>query len=405
MQWWQDRSVLRRYVADLVAGELALLRPGLSPLHTNTWTDDLVLDDEGLGADSLELLTIASALNEALHLHRAGAEDYLLARRTLGGWLDTVTWCLERFDSEIGFRTSGSAGPPKLCVHPITRMEEETDFLSTLIGPRLRVVRVVPSHHIYGFLFTIMLPRKLGAEVVDMRHSLRLNLQPGDLVIGYPEFWARQQRGPQPWPEDVIGVVSTGPCPAEVAAGLRRSSLARFIEVYGSSETAGIGWRDGSHAGYELFPYFDCEDDAIVHRASVVPAVLQDRLTWHDPRHFSVEGRLDGVIQIGGVNVSPRHIQTVFESHPEVSKVAIRHMPAGDGLRLKAFIVPVDPGKSEAELRQDIETWIADRLSAPERPRSLTFGATLPVGPYGKAADWQVADAVPTSHEQADAIV
>lgn len=405
MQWWQDRSALRRYIGDMVAGELALLRPGLPPLNTSAWTDDLALDSDGLGADSLELLTIASALNEALHLHRAGAEDYLLARRTLGGWLDTVTWCLERFDSEIGFRTSGTAGPPKLCVHSKARLEEETDFLSTLIGPRRRVIRVVPSHHIYGFLFTIMLPRKLGAEVVDMRHSLRLNVQPGDIVIGYPEYWVRQLRNRPSWPDDVIGVVSTGPCPAEVAAGLRCSGLARFIEVYGSSETAGIGWRDGSHAGYELFPHFDCQGGNILHRASGVPAVLQDRLAWHDPRHFSVEGRLDGVIQIGGVNVSPAHIRAVLESHPDVAKAAIRPMPAGDGLRLKAFIVPARAGKPEPELRDAIEAWIADRLSAPERPRSLTFGAELPVGPYGKAADWQVADAGPASREPVGAHV
>jgi long-chain acyl-CoA synthetase len=393
MRWWQDRSALRRYVIDLVAGEFAVLRPGLPLPAANSWADDLVLDGDGLGADSLELLSLASALNETLHLHRAGAEDYLLVRRTLGGWLDVVTWCLERFDAEIGFRTSGTSGTPKLCVHAVDRLNEETDFLASLIGPRRRVVRVVPSHHIYGFLFTVMLPGKLGAEVVDTRHKLRLSPQPGDLIVGYPEFWAMQLRHRQPWPDDVIGVVSTGPCPPEVAAGLRASGLARFIEVYGSSETGGIGWRDGGNPDYQLFPHFDCLDGTILHRKSGIPAALQDRLAWHGPRHFSVEGRLDGVIQVGGVNVSPSHVQAVLESHPDVSKAVIRPMPVGDGLRLKAFIVPAETGKSESELRQAIETWIADRLSAPERPRNLTFGASLPVGAYGKAADWQVADA------------
>lgn len=393
MRWWQDRSALRRYVADLVAGEFAALRPGLPPLADTAWTDDLRLDGDGLGADSLELLSLASALNETLHLHRAGAEDYLLVRRTLGGWLDTVAWCLDRFDDQIGFRSSGTAGPPKLSSHPVARLDEETDCLAGLIGPRRRVLSVVPAHHIYGFLFTVMLPGKLGATVVDARRRLRLQPEPGDLIVGYPEFWAQHLRRPQSWPEDVIGVVSTAPCPAAVSAGLRQSGLARFIEVYGSSETGGIGWRDGSSAGYRLFPYLEQSDGVIRHAATGVEAALQDRLAWPEARHFTVEGRLDGVIQVGGINVSPAHVRAILEQHPGVATAAIRPMPVADGLRLKAFIVPADPARDEAALRRDIETWLANRLSAPERPRSLTFGPALPRGPYGKAADWPTADA------------
>ncbi len=392
MAWWQDRTALRRYIADLVVGEFARLRPGLPPLQPAGWPEEISLASDGLGADSLELLNIAAALNEALHLHRTGAEDYLLMRRRLADWLDIAAYCLERFDGEIGFRTSGSSGPPKLCSHPLARLEEETDALAGLIGPRRRVLQVVPSHHIYGFLFTVMLPAKLGAQaVVDARHRLSLAPQPGDLVVGYPEFWARQQRTMQAWPADVVGVVSTGPCPPAVAAGLRGSGLARFIEVYGASETAGIGWRDGSRAGYTLFPYWQPDGDSIRHRGSGLTMALQDRLAWHDDTQFTLQGRRDEAVQVGGINVFPAHVRAVLCRHPAVRDASVRPMPVAEGLRLKAFVVPADPQQDRTALRHLLDDWLAGELSAAERPRSLTFGAALPVGATGKPADWDIA--------------
>lgn len=399
MAWWQDREALRRYVADLLAAEFSRLRPGLPPA---SWTDEnLRLDDAGdditcLGADSLELVSLATALNEALHLHRTGVEDYLLMRRQLRDWLDIAAHCLENFDAEIGFRTSGSSGPPKLCVHPAARLEEEISFLARLVGPRRRVLQVVPAHHIYGFLFTVMLPGRIGASVVDSRRRIGIDAQPGDLVVGYPEFWSRLERSGRPWPEDVIGVVSTGPCPADVAAGLRAGRLSRFIEVYGSSETAGIGWRDGSRSDYTLFPHWQRQEDGILHRSSGLAASLQDRLLWHDDSHFEVLGRLDGAVQIGGINVFPGHVRDVLCRHPAIAEAAVRPMAmagAGAGsLRLKAFIVPADPAADIAALRSGIESWMAVHLAPVERPRSLRFGPALPLTAMGKPADWPAAD-------------
>ncbi len=403
MAWWQDRTTLRRYVADLVAGEFARLRPGLPPLRQDSWTEEFSLADDGLGADSLERLNIASALNEALHLHRVGAEDYLLMRRRLGEWLDIAAYCLQKFDAEIGFRTSGSSGPPKLCTHPVARLDEETNCLADLIGPRRRVLQVVPGHHIYGFLFTVMLPRKLGAaEVVDCRNRLRLPVQPGDLVIGYPEFWTRQLQSGQSWPEDVIGIVSTGPCPPATAEGLRRGRLARFIEVYGSSETAGIGWRDGSRETYTLFPYWQPAGDALRHRGSGALLPLQDRLSWQDDTQFALQGRVDGAVQVGGINVFPAHVREMLCRLPGVRDASVRPMVAGDGLRLKAFVVPDDPQQDTAMLRRSIEDALAAQLSDAERPRSLTFGTALPTTETGKPADWDIADWNIAAREIAD---
>lgn len=79
--------------------------------------DDLRVDLD-LGADSLELMTLATAPAESVHLHESGIEDYLPALRTLGAWVDITATGLARYSERLTFRTSGSSGTPKPCCCP-----------------------------------------------------------------------------------------------------------------------------------------------------------------------------------------------------------------------------------------------------------------------------------------------
>jgi 4-coumarate--CoA ligase (photoactive yellow protein activation family) len=219
-RWWQDRGALRRVVCDLLAGEFARLRPGGSPPDgSDPWPETFPLGQDGLGADSLDLLQLAAALNEALHLHRSGIEDYLLVRKTVGDWLDVCQAALARFDGALSFRTSGSTGEAKRCEHALAGLEEEAGALAAILsdGPEAprRIVSLVPAHHIYGFLFTVLLPDCLGAPVVSGRGAspggLAARLLPGDLVVAHPDWWGALLRSGAALPEGVSGTSSTAP--------------------------------------------------------------------------------------------------------------------------------------------------------------------------------------------------
>lgn len=398
--WWYDTGALERVVADLVADELARLRPGgRAPRPPpGGWPEDFALDGDGLGADSLELLGLSTRLAQMLHLHVAGVEDHLLARRTLGDWIDTCRTALEHCDAEVTFRTSGSTGSAKTCTHRLEALEQEAAFLATLLSGARRVLTVVPAHHIYGFLFTILLPRHLGAPVIDLRASspaaLAALARPGDLVVAHPDYWRAVAALDVRLPPGVTGVTSTAPCPPEVAREVHRRGLARLVEVYGSSETAGVGWRDDAGADYTLFPYWRCAGDHILARTLPsgvdVAAELQDHLSWSGPGRFRPCGRRDTVVQVGGVNVSLDHVRRMLKGHRWVADAAVRRMRPEEGQRLKAFIVPTPDAPPPAELRQELEAWIERTLPAAERPRALTFGAALPVNALGKLADWPI---------------
>ena len=395
MPWWRNRSLLADFIVDLIYLELSKLRPAQPP-PARPWPESLDLGEAGLGVDSLEKLALASALGQALRLDRSGLDDHLLARTSIGSWVDLAEICLERFDSSMVFLTSGSAGQPKPCEHSLAGLHQEAAFLAELFADRKRVVAAVSCRHIYGFLFTVLLPGLLGIPVwrrLDKSTiGLAPQLRPGDLVIGFPDFWRLASASPDRPPPDVVAVSSTAPLPQDAEESLAARGFSRLIEIYGASETAGIGWRQAPRAAFELFPFWTRGEGAALIRhlpdGQRREAVVQDRLEWHSDHSFRPAGRLDDAFQVGGVNVHPQRVAKVLASHPHVAEAVVRLMRPEEGNRVKAFIVPRHPASDEADLARELDGWAAIRLSAPERPKSYRFGAMLPRDALGKLADW-----------------
>lgn len=399
--WWQPRPLLRRFVGDLIAHELSCQRrAGIA--RPRPWPDDLSLDQD-LGVDSLERLGLASALAEALHLHESGIEDMLLARRTLGEWVDIAEAGLARFSARLTFRTSGSSGAPKSCSHPLASLLQETSEHAALFAGRRRVLSAVASHHIYGFLFNVLLPRAIGVapdQLIDLRAStptwLARNAQPGDLVVGHPEFWLALARTVPQLPPDVVGVTSTAPCPDAVSQAVEVAGIARLVHVYGSSETAGIGWRASWRDPYRLFSHWSLTDGDAAGLLRELPdgtqahVACQDRLERVGPDSFRVGARHDDAVQVGGINVFPSRVAAVLCRHPMVDQAAVRLMRPDEGTRLKAYVVPKEHVADQSVMLAELRRWIDAQLAAPERPKAIRFGDRLPVSESGKAADWAI---------------
>ena len=393
--WW-NAGALPRWISDLIRSEIRAARPA-SALPLGVWAPETRLDEQGLGFDSLERLQLAAALSEALHMHEGGAGDSLLAKRNFDEWCDIAAQSLNHYSAELTFRTSGSTGQPRAIVHTLSDLHDEVDaLLPLLFNGTTRVLSAVPCHHIYGFLFTILLPQRLGnIPVLDIAGlspgSLLASMRAGDLVVGHPEFWAAAARAiPSGWIGGVTGLTSTAPCPAETADQLEQAGLLRLVEIHGSSETGGIGWRTDPDSDYALMPQWQRNKDGGLRRSGVVFAA-PDRLEWVESRRYRINGRIDGAVQVGGTNVFPARVEEVLCSHPGVAAASVRLMVPTEGRRLKAFIVPRDLGAETVGLQAALETFISGRLATPERPRAYAFGADLPRGPLGKLTDWALA--------------
>ena len=402
--WWTWPGALQRFVNGLVEAELARLRPGRAVSHNAASGSDLVADH---GADSLELMALTAALAQTLQLEQAEMLNGLLADTRIDAWVALTAAALDAGSgpAAIAFRSSGSAGAPKVCVHTLATLWQEVAALAALLPARTRIIGAVPAHHIYGFLFTVLLPQHMGVALLDVSGQLApatwQGLRAGDLVIGYPEFWqaalSGAGAGERACGGDIVGVSSTAPCPDSLATALEAAGLARLVQVYGSSETGGVGWRDVAAAPYRCMAYWrrDPHDDTVLLRAmpdgASVAYPLQDRLAWDDAGGFVPAGRIDAAVQVGGVNVYPARVSALLRSHPLVADAAVRLMRSDEGGRLKAFIVAAG-AESEHALTGQLEALLREHTAAAERPASYTFGAALPRQRNGKLADWIIDD-------------
>jgi 4-coumarate--CoA ligase (photoactive yellow protein activation family) len=389
-----DRGAIRLVAEDRLRAEIAAARAGnLDSLPPRPWPDDLPIGAGGLGADSLEILALAAAMNETFHIHDHGTEDFLLARKSFGAWVDLAQEAQRGHAGRLSFQSSGSSGTPKRCTHALDRLVAEADEHAGRLRP-LRVLSAVPAHHIYGFIFSVLLPLRAGCARIDIRGRLprREACQPGDVLVSFPEHWRYLARSWDRLPA-VTGVSSAAPLPPEMARELRERGLGRLVEIYGSSETAGLAWRERPDQPYELLRGWMVERapeaEGVLHlRQGGAAFATPDLVTMAGPRAFHLRGRADGAVQVGGVNVYPEAIARALEAHPLVGQARVRLAAQAEGGRLKALVVPRDAGADEAALRAAIDAWMAHNLGNAERPRSVTIVPSLPRTAMGKDADW-----------------
>lgn len=261
------------------------------------------------------------------------------------------------------FETSGSTGTPKRVTHVSALLRREAAYFLTRLRRPSRVVRFVPPQHLYGYIFSVLLPELAGVPIFDARTFYNgyrpARFAPDDLIVAAPHQWRWLFNRGTVFPSSVQGVSSTSPCPADLFGHVQ------LIDVYGSTETSGVGYRFHSDHPYELLPWWRRGDPAIEQN---------DFIRWVDNHHFFVEGRRDGAVQISGVNIFPSVIESRLRLLPGVADCVVRLMHPTQGRRLKAFLIP-HPG---ADL-DSLQRRIALEFTGPEELAVIHFGAEIPL--------------------------
>lgn len=375
-------AAIDRITAAVIASELRRLRDDnigrqqAAEAVSHDRTDPLALD-------SLETMGVAAALANVFQL-----DDLSFAPNTPATVSQWAARIAARRIERLTVYTSGSTGQPQGHAHTTADLLEEANELARRFADTRRVVALVPADHLYGLIWTALLPAVLGVTVVEGTVLAMPEPTAGDLVVGVPEHWATLARIGPHWPGHVTGISSGGPLPHALGEALIATGLTRLVDVYGSSETSAIGLREIPDTGYTLLPRWQLTssfDPPVLADRQGRAVQLPDHIRQIGERRIELLGRRDQAVQIGGINVYPERVAAVLATCPGVATAAVR---LGDNGRLKAFVVPVanpDDPDLEAQLRQ----FVAARLSLAERPTSFRFGPELPHNPMGKPADWQ----------------
>ncbi len=107
-----------------------------------------------------------------------------------------------------------------------------------------------------------------------------------------------------------------------------------------------------------------------------------DKYIRNDDGTYTYGGRVDDMLKVSGMYVSPFEVEATLVQHPAVLEAAVIGVPDGEGLtKTKAFVVLKPDGKAtDAELK----AFVKDKLAPYKYPRLIEFIAELPKTATGK---------------------
>ena len=262
--------------------------------------------------------------------------------------------------------TSGTTGTAQAIPKKLAQMAHEVATLEKQVGKSLgaaEIVATVSHQHIYGLLFRVLWPLVAGRALHARSYPYFEELMPvvstrDCVLVSSPAHLQRLPENPScsEVRQRLRAVFSSGgPLTFEVAQEANRLLGSVPIEVYGSSETGGIAWRQQRTRIDEAWSPFP----GVTWRIEAQEAVLEVRSpnlpndTWFrmadrvepvDANRFLLKGRIDRIAKIEGKRISLTAIETALISSPLVADARVVVMENVARQRIAAFVVLLEIG-------------------------------------------------------------
>ncbi|HEY2603056.1 MAG TPA: benzoate-CoA ligase family protein [Thermoleophilaceae bacterium] len=109
-----------------------------------------------------------------------------------------------------------------------------------------------------------------------------------------------------------------------------------------------------------------------------------DRYRVDADGYYVYEGRMDDMLKIGGLWVSPTDMETALMQHPGVTEAVVIGVEMDEVSRIKAFVVAADGEDDGDALADALRAWCKERLRRYEYPHFVEFVDDLPRTVTGK---------------------
>ena len=339
-----------------------------------------------------------------------------------------------RDDMAFWLYSSGSTGKPKGVVHLHHDIEVTCEsFAGEVLGIREDDVTFSTTKlfHAYGLGNGLSFPLWFGATSVLMSGPTRpepilatLRTHRPTVFFSVPALFGALVRDP-----DADGAFERVRFAVSAAEALPPQTFTRFRERFGVEIVDGIGSTEMLHIfcsnrpgevvpgttgfavpGYEL--RLVDETGAVVegpgvggleargdscaafywHQHEKTKSAMRgdwfatgDRYERRADGAYVYVGRMDDMLKVGGLWVSPMDMEHVLLEHPRVLGVGVVGITLDDACRIAAYVVcDPEPVPPDAALAEELRTWCKDRLRRYEYPHVVEFVDALPRTLTGK---------------------
>lgn len=311
----------------------------------------------------------------------------------------------------VVFNTSGSTGTPKVIQKTLASLCVDAQMLSRafaeIFADKPTFVASIGSQHMYGKLWLETLVPLLGAprhleQVTSWETFLEVQKCYSSIVfVTTPSFLTELLAHPQMIPSEhhIKAIFTSGSLlQPEISMGITELLGVCPIEIYGSTETGSVAWRQ--YVRGDIWTVFDGVSVALATSGGLsvdspfcvsTPYVLNDAVTFLDEtrRTFRYHGRLDRQVKILEHMVSLDQVErelAAYEGIEVCHAVASREGVA----RIWLLMVPSATGREVVRMQgyqafaRAVRQFAAQVLPSHAVPRKFRCVAQLPYNAQGK---------------------
>ena len=311
--------------------------------------------------------------------------------------------------------TGGSTGKPRSWSKTPRNLFGEAFYLAeTLgIGADDLFLSTVPPQHIYGLLYSVLLPFVASARVLRRTCTFpreilgTLQEEKATVLVSVPIHYGALRTDDLQRFSLRLALSSAAPLdPGDASFFLKKTGLA-INEIYGSTETGGMATRayGANHGSWEPFVCLDWRilSERLCVRSNFVSPDLPldaegfyltaDRVAKAGENRFRFLGRTDHIVKIAGKRVDLEEIREKIRRISGVTDACVTALPLNRAGRVQiAALVATDlaAGEIRAAIRSMDEPY--------GLPRRIRVVKAIPVLPNGKIDRQRVDQLLAASH-------
>lgn len=319
----------------------------------------------------------------------------------------TEITALDPQKSQLTIFTSGSNGDPKIINKSLQQLQNEVEVLEKYWGQTLadaQVMGTVSHQHIYGLLFRVLWPLSAGRCFFS---PMYLSPEPMLKAMGkMPAYWVaspaqlKRLDAHSAWEElKLLNAIfsSGGDLPEHIANQIYSHCQHKVIEIYGSSETGGIAWRqqmddllwtafDGVNISQNQQGQQLLSSAYIAENSSIL---LDDKLEHSNHGKFALLGRMDRIVKVEEKRLSLNELEHCLNDSEWVEQSYCLLLAARRD-KVAAILILTDSGRDYLQqhgrnkLVTQLRKQLMQQFETVVLPRKWMFINTIPLTTQSK---------------------
>jgi acyl-coenzyme A synthetase/AMP-(fatty) acid ligase len=245
--------------------------------------------------------------------------------------------------------TGGSTGKPRIWSKTPANLFGEALHLARTFGVEESdlILPTVSPQHIYGLLFSVLLPFVASARVIGRTCTFPqeilsvLQNERATVLVSVPIHYRAMRTGGIQRYSLRLALSSAAPLDGEDAAFFREQTGLAINEIYGSTETGGMAIRryGANHGSWEPFTCIEWKilsGHLCVRSAFVSPDLprdaagffmTEDRVAEAGENRFTLRGRADHIVKVAGKRVDIEEVREKIRRIPGVTDAYVTALP------------------------------------------------------------------------------